>query len=108
MEAEGDDDKEAAPLDWEHQDEDLEEDLLQVLSRHQAGSLQLSAKDLLDSLPAFEGLKERAEANNHRQDARSKLDRVLKQAQQRTPLGLQRAYFCMHGNVSPERGSFER
>ena len=101
MEAEDDDDKEVAPLDWEHQDEDLEEDLLQVLSRHQAGSLQLSAKDLLDSLPAFEGLKKRAEANNHRQDAGSKLDRVLKQAQQRA-LGLQRVYACMHGNVNPE------
>ena len=71
--------KEVAPLEWELQDEELEEDLIQVLSRHQAGSLQLSAKELLDSLPVFEGIKKRAETNNHRQDAGGKMDRVLKQ-----------------------------
>jgi hypothetical protein len=94
-------DKEPGPLAWEQQDEELEEDLLQVLSRHQAGSLQLSAKELLDSLPAHEGIKKRAEVNNHRQDAGAKLDRLLKGSQQKV-LGLQKVYCCLHGSLHSE------
>ena len=82
-------------LPWEEQREPLPTDLSQVLSRHVAGTLGLDAKSLLDSLPRWQNLKDRAESNNHRNDGQSRLDKALKSAQQRA-LSLLRVYAALH------------
>jgi len=68
-----DSDEEARPLAWEEQPEPLPEDLRQVLIRHSQGVLQLDPRSLMESLPVWDGVKTKAEQNNHRQDAQHQL-----------------------------------
>lgn len=75
--------------------EALPEDLDHVLKRFLAGHLQVDARALLEALPRWQGLKEKAEQNNHRQDATSRTDKVLRQVQQKV-LGLMKVYVALH------------
>ena len=92
---------EARPLEWEQQPEPLPEDLRQVLLRHSQGILALDPRSLMESLPVWDGVKQKAEQNNHRQDAQHQLDRCLKAVQQKV-LGLQRAYPALHVGVDQD------
>ena len=96
-----DGDKEASPLPWEQQKEDLPQDLYQVTARFAAGDLKAFAKAILDSVPYWNSVKARAEENNHREDGRNKSDRVLRTLQQRV-LSLQRVYPCLHAGLQEE------
>ena len=93
--------EDVGPLPWEEVKEPLPDDLLQVLLRVQAGVLKVDSRALFEVLPKFGNLKERAEHNNHRGDGKSKLDAVLKSAQQKV-LSLQRCYAALHPGVSEE------
>ena len=93
-----DDEGAAGPLQWEDQPEPLAEDLKQVMLRFQAGVLSLDPRSIMDSLPVWEGVKAKVEANNYRGDASSKLDRVLASIQRKV-LGLMRTYPVLHQGI---------
>ena len=92
---------EPAPIEWEDQLEPLEDDLEQVLQRFQQGLLTLDARSIMESLPLWEGVKQKAEENNYRADATGKLDRCLKSVQQKV-LGLQRVYPALHSGLDSD------
>jgi hypothetical protein len=94
----GDDEEETeqnSPFAWEQAADTLPEDLNLVLERFKAKSLHLEVRELMEALPRWKGLKDKAEQNNHRQDASSKGDKQLKQIQQKV-LGLMRVYAALH------------
>ena len=93
--------EEARPLAWEEQPEPLPEDLRQVLIRHTQGVLSLDPRSIMESLPVWDGIKQKAEQNNYRQDAQHQLDRCLRAVQQKV-LGLHRAYPALHQGVDEE------
>ena len=88
-------------MEWEEQPEPLPDDLRQVLHRFQQGVLTLDARSIMESLPLWEGVKTKAEQNNYRADATSKLDRCLRSVQQKV-LGLHRAYPALHTGLDGE------
>ena len=57
--------EEEEPLEWE-----------EALTRQQTGSLSLDVRSLFERLPKFQGLKEKPEVNNHRQDSTSRVDKI--------------------------------
>lgn len=83
------------PLAWEQQEVPLPRDLLAVLQRHVGGDLQVDARSLMEGCPKWQLLKQKAEQNNHRNDAGRPADRALKQVQQKI-LGLLRLYPLVH------------
>ena len=87
------------PLDWEVAKTPLPSDLAQVLTRAQQGLLQLDARGLLESLPPFQDLKEKAETNNHRADQNRVIDKTLRHLQQRV-LSFMRIFVVLHGHVN--------
>ena len=94
-------DGELEPMPWEAQKEDLPEDLCLVMQRHNQGQLQLEARALLEQMPVWKLVKERAEVNNHRQDGMRQQDRLLKGLQQKC-LGLLRIYPVIHASIGEE------
>ena len=92
------------PLEWEDQRQQLPGDLEKVLARQQSGSLQVDLRQLFESLPKFYGLADKAPQNNYRQDSGSKVDKVLRSAQQKV-LNLQRLYACLHTGLSAENAA---
>jgi hypothetical protein len=82
---------------WQAEVVDLPEDLLLVLQKIGAGET-LDAKRLLEELPKFRGLKDRAETNNHQLDSKKKFDQILKQVQQRL-LNFMRGFACLHSTI---------
>ena len=70
-------DSEDDTLPWETPLVPLEPELNRCLRRLQAGE-RLPLKTLLEELPLFEGLKHKAEENNHGQDGKSTQDSLLK------------------------------
>jgi hypothetical protein len=99
-------DEEENPLEWEEQEEPLPGDLLQVVRRFTGGSLRVDARSLLDELPRWQHLKQKAEANNHRQDASRPTDRVLRLVQQKV-LGLLRIYPVLHHGLQGKESKEE-
>ena len=88
-------------LSWELQREELPGDLGVVLNKHLKGTLVLEPKSLLEQLPLWQGVKDKAENNNHRTDGSRPQDRLLKQLQQKV-LGLLRVYPCLHACLQQE------
>ena len=70
------------PFLWEAPVEPLPTDLARLVERA-AGGERLQVGTLLEQLPQFQGLKHRAEDNNHRSDRLSAADKFLKSAQQK-------------------------
>ena len=69
-------------LPWEVPVVPLHPDLLRCVQRAAAGD-RFPAAAMLEECPVYEGLKQRAETNNHSQDAKSWSDKQLKGYQQR-------------------------
>ena len=69
-------------FDWDEPTEVLPPDLSALVTRVSKGE-RLDVKTLLSALPRWEGLKTRAEDNNHRQDGRRQAERWLKDVQQK-------------------------
>jgi hypothetical protein len=80
--SEDEDDAEDAHLPWELPQVALEPELLKCLKRVGAGE-KFPARSLLEEVPLYEGLKSKAEENNHGLDGRSQQDKMLKAWQQR-------------------------
>jgi hypothetical protein len=72
----------ATHLPWETPAVSLEGDLVLVLNKLKEGE-RVDAKKLLDEIPCFRELKQRAEDNNHKRDGQGPADRQLKVFQQR-------------------------
>lgn len=79
------------PLSWEEVSLPLPGMLGHVLARFAAGELELDYRSLMCDLPRYDGLKRRAEVNNHRTDGQRALDKVLRQGQNKV-LGLCRMF----------------
>ena len=69
-------------LPWETPKERLPGELLLCVQRAQQGD-RLQVSDMLSNVPLFEGLKARAEENNHLADGKLAGDKFLKDLQQR-------------------------
>ena len=69
-------------LPWELPQVALEPELLKCLKRIGAGE-KFPARSLLEEIPLYEGLKSKAEENNHGLDGKSQQDKLLKSWQQR-------------------------
>ena len=83
MDDEEDDEEEVAGrLPWETEEVGLSEELNLVLKRVGEGE-RLPVGQVLRDIPIFQGLKIRAETNNHQRDARSPQDKFLCSLQQR-------------------------
>ena len=76
------DDSEEIHLPWELPQVSLEPALGLCLKKVLSGE-KFPAKSLLEEVPRYEGLKCKAEENNHGQDGRSPQDKLLKSWQQR-------------------------
>ena len=81
-------------LPWENPQVPLDPALQRCLKKIAAGD-KFPAKTLLDEVPVFEGLKSKAEDNNHGQDSRSPQDKMLKAWQQRM-LNMARVVACLY------------
>jgi hypothetical protein len=88
-------------LAWEHVREELPGDLQVVLGKHTGGGLSIDPRALMESLPLWKGLKDKAETNNHRLDSQRSQDKTLRSIQQKL-LGLLRAYPVVHAAVQDE------
>jgi hypothetical protein len=64
----------------------------------QAGTLQVDARSLMEMLPNWKGIKDRAETNNHRLDSTRPMDKTLKTLQQKV-LGLIKVFPIIHSVV---------
>ena len=84
---------------WQWYEETLPTDLAQILAQHNKGELRLDVKFLLDQVPVWNGIKQRAEENNHRQDNKSQVDKVLKTVQQKW-LNVLRVHAALHSALS--------
>ena len=69
-------------LPWETPQVPLEAELQRCLKRVDSGE-KFPARQMLDDIPVYSGLKARAEENNHGQDGKSMQDKMLKALQQR-------------------------
>lgn len=87
-----------APLSWEEVSLPLPDVLQHILQRYSDGELELNVAQILKELPRFEGLKKRAEQNNHRSDGLKQLDKVLKMSQNKI-LGVLRILTAAYAEV---------
>jgi hypothetical protein len=69
-------------LPWQDEPSPLNHDLIACL-KQTAGGAKLPWKQILAELPLYQGLKQRAEDNNHGADGRSQGDKLLKGIQQK-------------------------
>jgi hypothetical protein len=108
MEDEEDEEEEGAygPLAWEPAEVPLPADWTAVYHRFTEGRLQVDAKTLLDGCPRWAAMKQRAEQNNHRQDAGRQADKVLRVCQQKL-IGLQRLYPLVHQELNEAAEDYE-
>ena len=87
--------EEEEPLEWEESRQALPSDQEKVMSRQQAGSLQVDLRNLFEGLSRWQGLKDKPEVNNHRLDSTNKVDKLLRAAQQKA-INLQRLCAVLH------------
>jgi hypothetical protein len=90
--------KNETALPWEVPKEELPEDLALVLARMQSGTLQEDARILMEMLPNWKGINNRAEINNNRLDSSRLMDKTLKTLQKKV-LGLIKMFPMIHSVV---------
>ena len=93
MEDDDEEDVTAERLPWEEPLAPLPAELQTCLQHVQQGT-RLPWRQILSEVPTFQGLKARAEDNNHGADAKAPQDRLLKSLQQKV-LNLQRMQACL-------------
>jgi hypothetical protein len=77
-------------LAWKHVREEIPGDLKVVLMKHTGGGLYIEPRALMESLPLWKGLKNKAETKKHGLDSQRSQDKTLRYIQQKL-LGLLRA-----------------
>jgi hypothetical protein len=86
--------EEEVKLSWQVVTEPLPADL-QLVVQKLARDERLDVKNMLEQIPTFEGLRQRALENNHRQDAKGLMDKYLKGLQQKL-LNILRVQVVLH------------
>ena len=94
---------------WDEQEVELPQDLSNLWYRAVTGAKKLDLRSLLEQVPRWSGIPSKPKQNNYRGDAQSKVDKVLRIAQQQVlhAARIQAAIYCLLNSEQPEEGQHE-
>ena len=106
---EREDEEAGAAYPWDEPEVDLPHDLKTLWDRAVTGTKRLDLRAVLEQVPRWSEIPQKPKQNNYRGDGHSKVDKLLKVAQQQVlhAARIQAAIYCLLNSEQPEDGQLD-